>query len=85
MGFATGLRTVRRVSRALYSLAPQFIQWPTGERARMIARDFERHSAFPGVVGAIDGTHIKIYAPTEDAQSYINRKGVHSIQVQVSL
>ncbi|KAL0841706.1 hypothetical protein ABMA28_013978 [Loxostege sticticalis] len=82
VGLATALRSVRRVSHALHSLAPQFIRWPRGEHAREVAREFERHSAFPGVVGAIDGTHIKINAPTKDAQSYINRKGTHSIQVQ---
>lgn len=27
--------------------------------------------------------HIKIQAPSEDANSYINRKGFHSINVQV--
>lgn len=85
VGLATALRSVRRVSHALHSLAPQFIRWPRGEHARQVAREFESHSAFPRVVGAIDGTHIKINAPTEDAQSYINRKGTHSIQVQVRI
>ncbi|KAL0803213.1 hypothetical protein ABMA28_017322 [Loxostege sticticalis] len=65
VGLATALRSVRRVSHALHSLAPQFIRWPRGEHAREVAREFERHSAFPGVVGAIDGTHIKINAPNK--------------------
>ncbi|XP_039308183.1 putative nuclease HARBI1 [Solenopsis invicta] len=38
---------------------------------------------FPGVIGAIDGTHIKIIAPKDRSESYINRKGYHSIQLQV--
>ncbi|KAL0879649.1 hypothetical protein ABMA27_003364 [Loxostege sticticalis] len=82
VGLATALRSVRRVSYTLHSLAPQFIRWPRGEHAREVAREFERHSAFPGVVGAIGGTHIKVNAPTKDGQSYINRKGTHSIQMQ---
>ncbi|XP_032690075.1 putative nuclease HARBI1 [Odontomachus brunneus] len=45
-------------------------------------RQFERTSAFPNIIGAIDGTHIKIKAPQDDKQSYVNRKGYHSIHVQ---
>lgn len=45
--------------------------------------EFERSSAFPNVIGAIDGTHIKIRAPHKGHEAYINRKGYHSIQVQV--
>lgn len=37
----------------------------------------------PGVIGCIDGTHIKITAPSNQEWAYVNRKGVHSINVQV--
>jgi hypothetical protein len=37
----------------------------------------------PGVVGAIDGTHIAIPGPTQHQENYINRKGFHSIVAQV--
>ena len=43
---------------------------------------FERHSKFPQVVGAIDGCHIAVKAPNENAQDYINRKGFFSITLQ---
>lgn len=46
-------------------------------------RKFKEASGFPKVIGAIDGTHIKIEAPTENPVDYINRKGYHSIQLQV--
>ncbi|XP_026823903.1 putative nuclease HARBI1 [Ooceraea biroi] len=35
------------------------------------------------VLGAIDGSHIKIASPKENPECYINRKGYHSIQLQV--
>lgn len=35
------------------------------------------------VVGAIDGTHIVIPGPNQHQENYINRKGYHSIVVQV--
>lgn len=38
---------------------------------------------FPGVVGAIDGTQVRIIAPTVNEETYVNRKGIHSINVQV--
>lgn len=44
---------------------------------------FQRSRGFPNVIGTIDGTHIKIRAPIENANSYINRKEFHSINVQV--
>lgn len=85
LGKATAIRTMRRVTYALHTLAPRFIQWPLGERANKVMIEFERVSAFPNVIGAIDGTHIKIKAPQEDKQSYVNRKGYHSIHVQVKI
>ena len=38
---------------------------------------------FPGVIGAIDGTHIPIIAPAKDEHLFVYRKGFHSINVQV--
>ena len=36
-----------------------------------------------GVVGLVDGTHIRIQRPTEIEADYINRHFYHSINVQV--
>ncbi|CAF4944112.1 unnamed protein product [Pieris macdunnoughi] len=44
---------------------------------------FERASGFPKVIGAIDGTHIRINGPKQNHADYINRKGFHSIQLQI--
>ncbi|XP_015524878.2 putative nuclease HARBI1 [Neodiprion lecontei] len=46
-------------------------------------RGFEESSSFPKVIGAIDGTHIRINAPKEDQRDYVNRKGYHSIHLQL--
>ena len=37
----------------------------------------------PDVVGAIDGTHIKIIAPSTDEDVFVNRKNVCSIDKQI--
>nr|CAI5848815.1 unnamed protein product [Callosobruchus analis] len=42
-----------------------------------------RTQGFPNVISAIDGTHIRIDRPENDPESYINRKGYYSIQMQV--
>lgn len=45
---------------------------------------FRKRCGFPGVVGAIDGTHIPIPAPkSEHRVSYINRHGTASMVMQV--
>ncbi|XP_076284711.1 uncharacterized protein LOC143211135 [Lasioglossum baleicum] len=83
VGKATAFRALRRVTFVLHCIAPRFITWPRGQVAVNVMQEFEKSCGFPNVIGAIDGTHIKIRAPSEDANSYINRKGFHSINVQV--
>lgn len=77
------MKCVRRVVNALDTLAPAFIAWPNEERSMVIRNGFFATSNFPNVVGAIDGTHINIPAPHDHPESYVNRKGHHSIQLQV--
>lgn len=84
MGRATAVRAVRRVTRALFKIAPSFISWPSNEQAEIIINNFKESSGFPSTIGAIDGTHICIEAPQENAADYMNRKGYHSIQLQVN-
>ncbi|XP_046395734.1 putative nuclease HARBI1 [Ischnura elegans] len=79
---ATAVRAVRRVTLALTTLAKKYLVWPTGEAAVGVIDGFARSSGFPGVIGAIDGTHIEIPAPSESAAAYVNRKGYHSIHLQ---
>lgn len=38
---------------------------------------------FPGEIGAIDCTHIPILKPREEEHSFVNRKGYHSLNVQI--
>ncbi|KAK0130885.1 Feline leukemia virus subgroup C receptor-related protein 2 [Merluccius polli] len=41
------------------------------------------HGRYAGVVGAIDGTHIQIIAPSKDEDVFVNRNKVHSINTQI--
>jgi len=67
----------------LYSYLDTFITWPDRARAEEIWTCIKDRYKFPKVIEAIDGTHIKIAAPKLDPDAYINRKGYHSIQLQV--
>ena len=39
-------------------------------------------SDFPQVIGCIDGTHVPILAPSQNEGIYVNRKNLHSIDIQ---
>ncbi|XP_067047663.1 putative nuclease HARBI1 [Acropora muricata] len=41
------------------------------------------HPGFPGIIGVIDGTHIRIRAPTRQPDAYVNRKKFHSLVTQI--
>ena len=80
---STVSRIVTDVSKALVSKQEEFINFPT-EPAEVqdVKRGFYEKGGFPGVVGCIDGTHVRIQAPNKNENDYVNRKGFHSINVQ---
>jgi len=58
--------------------------WPNENDIEDIVYGFSRARGFPGIIGAIDGTHINIPAPKESPEAYVNRKGRQgSIHLQV--
>lgn len=60
----------------------RYIKWPELHAMVNFERDFRQLSNFPGTIGAIDGCHIAISASIKNSDSYINRKGYHSIVLQ---
>lgn len=76
-------RVVKRVSHALASRYREVIQFPQGNNLRQVKRGFMDIGRIPGVVGAIDCTHIPIQSPRgRNTEVYRNRKGFFSINVQ---
>ena len=43
---------------------------------------FYERSAFPLVIGCIDGMHVPILAPRQNEDLFVNRKNFHSIDIQ---
>ncbi|XP_018353533.1 PREDICTED: putative nuclease HARBI1 [Trachymyrmex septentrionalis] len=74
--------SVQRVVNALYANVTKFIRRPTREEAEETIEIIQRNHTFSGVIDVIDGTH-KLTAPKDHNESYVNRKGFHSIQLQV--
>jgi hypothetical protein len=72
------------VLKGIIRMINRCIQFPytIWEQAN-IKRQFAAMSGFPNVIGAIDCTHIAIRAPHENEFIFVNRKHVHSINVQV--
>lgn len=83
IGRATAWRSVHKVVSALYFHLHTFIKWPSAEEAKDTWTFIKRKYGFPKVIGAIDGTHVHIAAPKINAECYVNRKGYHSVQLQV--
>lgn len=87
IGTGTTYRLFTKTIKAISKLKSIAVKWPRNELSqRKIIEEFEqsRSNPFPSVIGCIDGMHVKISAPTRDASSYYNRKGYHSVIVQVS-
>lgn len=74
-----------RVSQALTLVSRQFIRFPTGQEASRVKRSFYDIAGFPNVLGAVDGTLIRIQSPKEHEDDYFCRKGYHALNVQVLL
>lgn len=76
-------RCIKNVSLALSLHCQDYIKFPEGQDVYTTMQGFSDTGDFPNVIGAVDGTHVIINAPTVDEHLYVNRKGTHSINVQV--
>ena len=64
-------------------MGPLFIRLQTIEEEVKEKTDkFFDHFQFPQCLGAVDGTHIYIKQPSDNASDIINRKGRFSLNVQ---
>lgn len=81
---STVCRIVRRVTREIALLKPEYIRMPQNEEEQQnVAVKFFEIAEFPGVIGAVDCTHIKIKSPGgQHAEMFRNRKGYFSINTQ---
>ena len=79
---STVSRVVTNASNALIAKQSKFIMWPKDAEVAEVKNSFYRRGGFPCVISCVDGSHIRIQAPNEHENAYVNRKGFHSINVQ---
>jgi hypothetical protein len=74
-----------RFLKAMLDQFSNIISWPNESQIDEISYGFESVSSFNSslkkVIGAIDGSHIRILPTIKDSERYINRKGYHSINL----
>ena len=81
----TVCRTVLRVTDAFHRQIGQWVRMPTRREAQRNKQKFFAMQRFPNVIGCVDGTHVRIQSPVEQEHEFVNRKGFHSINVQVRI
>lgn len=82
MAKSTLSQSVTRVIHVLNNMAHRIIKWPTEQEMVRIERGFRRMAGLRDVIAAVDGTYVKIDAPEEHPEQYINRKCFHGITLQ---
>lgn len=82
MNKGTGYYIFKKILYAVTSLKEQWITWPAPNECNNIAARIEGKCRIPGIVGALDGTHIPIKQPTDNAVDFYNRHQQHSIILQ---
>ncbi|XP_055306869.1 putative nuclease HARBI1 [Sitodiplosis mosellana] len=67
-------------------LAPRFIKFPqTQAEIDATKLRFEAQFNVPGLLSIVDGTHVAISAMSREVEhAFVNRKGFHSINVQIA-
>lgn len=82
----TVCRTIKKVTLLIArNLFRVVVRFPGASKLSSVMWDFYEIAHFPGLTGCIDCTHVRIKIPGgDDAEVYRNRKGVFSVNVQVS-
>ena len=78
---ASVMRSVRLFCRVVnMKLRKPLIRFPsTFHHMERVSAAFEARSGIKGIVGCIDGSHIRVAPPKRDAKAYYNRKSFYSI------
>lgn len=83
VGKSTVIEAVQDVVGALYELRDDHIKFPeTLAEVNASIQSFEELSALPNIVGAIDGSHVRIKTPSDSAADYFSRYQQHDFIIQ---
>ncbi|CAC5422286.1 HARBI1 [Mytilus coruscus] len=79
---STVSRIIQAVTGAICSHGADFLRWPDETSKPAIINGFFDIARFPCVIKAVDGTLIRMQAPSDNEYAFVNRKNFHSINVQ---
>ena len=83
VGKATVIEAVQDVVEALYEIRNEHIKFPENEaETRAAIETFQDLSDLPNIVGAIDGSHVRIKAPKDSPVDYFSRYQQHDFIIQ---
>ena len=83
VGKSTVIEAVQDVVGALYELRDDHIKFPENlAEITTSIQSFEELSVLPNIVGAIDGSHVRIKAPKDSAADYFSRYQQHDFIIQ---
>ena len=83
VGKATVIEAVQDVVEGLYEIRNDVIKFPeTAAETAAAIETFTDHSDLPNIAGAIDGSHIRIKAPTESKADYFSRYQQYDFIIQ---
>lgn len=74
-------RSFWEVLDALVHLVPELLRVDLLQREE--SQKFFAEKGLPVVLGCVDGTRVRIQAPSQNEEEYLNRKGYHSLNVQI--
>lgn len=83
--FGVSKSTVSRVFdetvKAICELYPEYVS--SDLLMKRDGRKWFEDNGLPRVCGCVDGTHVKILSPKDFEEEFVNRKGYHSLNVQL--
>ena len=80
---ATVHNCIRRVSNAIVSHLANYVAFDDVRGTTRTKQQFHSMAGFPNVIDCIDCTHVKVIALSRNEYEYVNRKGYHSVNVQL--
>ena len=77
-------RSINDITNVLErKLCGKLIKYPNENEKLENKRLLFEKIKIPGVIGCVDGTHFDIIAPEENEHLFVDRKGNHSLNVQL--
>ncbi|XP_013886551.1 uncharacterized protein LOC106534454 [Austrofundulus limnaeus] len=73
---------ISEVLKVISTMGRTFVSWPSDGQRASSAAAFLRLSGLGGVIGAIDGCHIRMRRPAVRGGDYINHRSFYSILLQ---